>query len=752
MIDHVLHDLIPSLDVSTQVCRRTLSEAPPEGVGESDPENLRARVAALHSGVNQVYTIIHHLRHVSSLLLYQRNGLADILINKLPNEVLAMIFCHASRYNSAAMFAISWTCSRWRTLALRTAQMWSVVNLRAWKHDFSLWHHLPISSPFMELIMERSGSSTMALQHFPSGEVYREDEDDEDDKSSEDSETWLPFVEEGRNPLQYIPSLMHRLVELNIRMHYPNFRTTTWLEYCPAPVLQKFALDLTEGCEDEPGFPHIARRLFAGEAPQLRVLKLTGLRLPWCSDVFPSGLKYLSIDEGFNPADFKEVDVEEIAHPDHPRYALDKTLRSVLEHCRGLEELSLQRCSNLQCGSSAEPEGPVCFPNLHTLALKNSVLASVYILRLIRPGKIGRLHISCDVQTIWGDTTLPRLSHFSEVVSDYFTMVQSLTVTPTSVYGSYSVEGFTSPENSDICIDLYDRQLESEDYIRHPYRRKKVQHVNNVLVELVKHVPLPQVHNLRVMHTKTVRRRSVAASVVARLLEHVPPLAHFVLEGFRAETKKDGPDSQIGSLPSLWERILARRNEPQGQKDVLSCLQSIQIKNCYLDEQVFIRFLRDGREHTPNLRSVGVEHSTLDSEPDSTERIVRELVQDVSWMDASETLAALAQVFEGYSAEEKKAQIKKTNGIFELRLKNESGEEGIWTIDLKSTGSVYKGEAKSKPNVTILMSDETFQLLAAGKLDGQKAFMTGKLKTKGNMMFATKLDGVLKAAKAKAKL
>lgn len=29
-------------------------------------------------------------------------------------------------------------------------------------------------------------------------------------------------------------------------------------------------------------------------------------------------------------------------------------------------------------------------------------------------------------------------------------------------------------------------------------------------------------------------------------------------------------------------------------------------------------------------------------------------------------------------------------------------------------------------------------------MDGQKAFMTGKLKTKGNMMFATKLDGVLK--------
>ena len=30
------------------------------------------------------------------------------------------------------------------------------------------------------------------------------------------------------------------------------------------------------------------------------------------------------------------------------------------------------------------------------------------------------------------------------------------------------------------------------------------------------------------------------------------------------------------------------------------------------------------------------------------------------------------------------------------------------------------------------------------QLDGQKAFMTGKLKIKGNMMFANKLDTVLK--------
>lgn len=57
-----------------------------------------------------------------------------------------------------------------------------------------------------------------------------------------------------------------------------------------------------------------------------------------------------------------------------------------------------------------------------------------------------------------------------------------------------------------------------------------------------------------------------------------------------------------------------------------------------------------------------------------------------------------------------------TNGIFELRVKNAEGKEAIWTIDMKTSGTVYKGEAKSKPNVTLLMSDETFQQLAEGKV------------------------------------
>ncbi|KAL5526685.1 hypothetical protein ACEPAF_8410 [Sanghuangporus sanghuang] len=120
---------------------------------------------------------------------------------------------------------------------------------------------------------------------------------------------------------------------------------------------------------------------------------------------------------------------------------------------------------------------------------------------------------------------------------------------------------------------------------------------------------------------------------------------------------------------------------------------------------------------------------------------------------SSDVLSELGGAFEKFSEAEKKAQIKKANGIFELRIKNEAGNEGVWTIDLKKTGTVYKGPAQIKADVTIILSDDTFVQLADGKLDGQRAFMTGKLKTRGNMMLATKLNEVLKAAKGpKAKL
>lgn len=49
----------------------------------------------------------------------------------------------------------------------------------------------------------------------------------------------------------------------------------------------------------------------------------------------------------------------------------------------------------------------------------------------------------------------------------------------------------------------------------------------------------------------------------------------------------------------------------------------------------------------------------------------------------------------------------------------------MWTIDLKDKGTVYKGPARApaKANVTLLMSDETFEQLAAGKVCLSFAFL-----------------------------
>lgn len=95
-------------------------------------------------------------------------------------------------------------------------------------------------------------------------------------------------------------------------------------------------------------------------------------------------------------------------------------------------------------------------------------------------------------------------------------------------------------------------------------------------------------------------------------------------------------------------------------------------------------------------------------------------------------------------SEQKEATIKQVKGIFEFQVKNAEGKEQIWTADIKKTGAIIAGKGSDKPDITLILSDDVLGDLAAGKLNGQKAFMTNKLKIKGNMALAMKLDGVLK--------
>lgn len=54
--------------------------------------------------------------------------------------------------------------------------------------------------------------------------------------------------------------------------------------------------------------------------------------------------------------------------------------------------------------------------------------------------------------------------------------------------------------------------------------------------------------------------------------------------------------------------------------------------------------------------------------------------------------------------------------------------------------------------VTLSLSDADFASLVSGKANAQRLFMGGKLKIKGNIMKATKMEPILKKAQGKAKL
>uniref|UniRef100_A0A3B3TGD7 Hydroxysteroid (17-beta) dehydrogenase 4 n=1 Tax=Paramormyrops kingsleyae TaxID=1676925 RepID=A0A3B3TGD7_9TELE len=89
--------------------------------------------------------------------------------------------------------------------------------------------------------------------------------------------------------------------------------------------------------------------------------------------------------------------------------------------------------------------------------------------------------------------------------------------------------------------------------------------------------------------------------------------------------------------------------------------------------------------------------------------------------------------------------VKKINAVFEWEIIQGGQTAARWTIDLKSgTGSLQKGPYSGKPDVTFTLSDEDFMDVVQGKLNPQKAFFTGKLKLRGNIVLSQKLEVILK--------
>lgn len=74
---------------------------------------------------------------------------------------------------------------------------------------------------------------------------------------------------------------------------------------------------------------------------------------------------------------------------------------------------------------------------------------------------------------------------------------------------------------------------------------------------------------------------------------------------------------------------------------------------------------------------------------------------------------------------------------------NISGEQaGSWAFKIENqTCQLIKGSA-DKPDLTLSMSDQTWLDIAEGRLDAMKAFLSGQVKTAGDIMLATRLQQV----------
>ncbi|ETE61358.1 Peroxisomal multifunctional enzyme type 2 [Ophiophagus hannah] len=87
--------------------------------------------------------------------------------------------------------------------------------------------------------------------------------------------------------------------------------------------------------------------------------------------------------------------------------------------------------------------------------------------------------------------------------------------------------------------------------------------------------------------------------------------------------------------------------------------------------------------------------------------------------------------------------VKKINAVFQWNINKDNKPTVQWTIDLKNgSGEIYQGPARGKADTIFTVSDEDFMNLILGKINPQKAFITGKLKIKGNIMLSQKLGTI----------
>ena len=99
------------------------------------------------------------------------------------------------------------------------------------------------------------------------------------------------------------------------------------------------------------------------------------------------------------------------------------------------------------------------------------------------------------------------------------------------------------------------------------------------------------------------------------------------------------------------------------------------------------------------------------------------------------------QVFDMMPSRFNAAAASGVNATYQFDLTGDNG--GTWQVAVANGAcNVSQGTPNDKPNITITMAAQDYLDMITGKLNPQMAFMGGKLKIKGDMSLALKMQQI----------
>lgn len=102
------------------------------------------------------------------------------------------------------------------------------------------------------------------------------------------------------------------------------------------------------------------------------------------------------------------------------------------------------------------------------------------------------------------------------------------------------------------------------------------------------------------------------------------------------------------------------------------------------------------------------------------------------------------QVFEGMPQAFRTEMAGEDNLVFQFHITGE--QAGDWWVCVENGQCTVGQGVLDQPTVSLTMKDQNWVAMASGQLSGAKAFMTGKLKLKGDLLAAQKLGTYFKLA------